>query len=77
MDDSHGMGERASTSIWYFVGATFLFVAPSLFFPEADPWVPFAFIAAGLLAVTCGGMQLGREIAHRRGQKNSPPPEVD
>ena len=53
-------------AIWYFVGATFLFAAPALFFPDADQWVRIALLAAGFLAIVGGGIQLGREIRLRR-----------
>ena len=39
MDTSRRNTEPPQIAIWYFVGATFLFVAPTLFFPDADLWV--------------------------------------
>ncbi len=67
--------EQPSISIWLFVGATFLFVAPELFLPGTDLWVKIAFIVAGFVVVVIGGIQLGREIARGRTGRGDLPPE--
>lgn len=58
-------------AVWYFVGATFVFAAPALFFPEAPLWVRIACFALGVLVVVGGGLQLSREIRQRRDDRNA------
>ena len=73
MTSPHANGGPPQISIWYFVGATFIFAAPALFFPDAELWVRIILLAAGCLAIVAGGVQLGREIAHRRTGSDTPP----
>ena len=63
-------------AVWYFVGATFIFAAPALFFPGAQPWVRVALFIAGFLVIVAGGIQLGREITQRRNRSGETPPEI-
>ncbi|MET0674021.1 MAG: hypothetical protein ABWY37_11070 [Microbacterium pygmaeum] len=63
-----------SIAIWYFVGATFIFAAPTLFFPGSPWWVTAGTLALGLVAMVLGGIQLGREIQQQRASRATPPP---
>ena len=73
MDTPRGNTEASQFAIWYFVGATFLFAAPALFFPGADLWIRIVFFAAGFLAIVGGGIQLGREISRSRDARGESP----
>lgn len=53
-------------AVWFFVGATFVFAAPLLFFPEAAWWARIVSLGVGFVLVVCGGIQLGRELRTRR-----------
>lgn len=64
----------AMISVWFFVGATFAFAAPTIFLGEAELWVRLVFIGVGLVLVVLGGVQFGREITARR-QGGTPPTE--
>jgi hypothetical protein len=58
------MTSRATeqTSVWYFVGATFIFVSPSLFFRDLNsPWLTFGTIAVGLVVMAAGFRVMARE----------------
>jgi hypothetical protein len=82
MNTTRGNTEPPQIAIWCFVGATFLFVAPTLFFPDADLWVRIVLFAAGFLAIVGGVIQLGREIRKRRDQRDESsrdenPPQPD
>ena len=61
MNTSPSGAQSPQIAVWYFVGATFAFAAPALFFADADLWVRLALFAAGFLAIVGGGIQLGRE----------------
>ncbi|MET0297220.1 MAG: hypothetical protein ABW024_07450 [Microbacterium sp.] len=61
-------------AIWYFVGATFVFAAPVIFFPDAGVWLRIATLALGFALIVVGGIQLGREITQRRENKAAAPP---
>ena len=68
---------RSSTpqiAVWYFIGATFIFAASTLFFPDAPLWIRISCLALGFLVVVAGGFQLGREI-RQRGDGRTVPPE--
>lgn len=73
MTSSQAKTESPQVAIWYFVGATFIFAAPALLFPDAELWVRIIVFAAGFLAIVAGGVQLGREIAERRTTRDAPP----
>lgn len=62
-----------SIAVWYFVGATFVFAAPVIFFPEAPWWVRLTSITVGLVVTVLGGIQLGREIRQQRTNRDAPP----
>jgi hypothetical protein len=53
------MPEQTSTphtAVWYFIGATFIFAAPTIFFRDADlPWLLVAALVLGF-AVFAGGI---------------------
>lgn len=67
-------GSTPQVAVWYFVGATFLFAAPVLFFADADPWVHVVTLVLGFAAIVVGGIHLGREITQWQKKKNAPPP---
>ena len=77
MNASLGNTETPQIAIWYFVGATFIFAAPTLFFPDADLWVRIVLFAIGFLAIVGGGIQLGREIRQRRERRDESPRDDD
>lgn len=66
MNTSRGGAETPQITVWYFVGATFAFAAPALFFPEASLWVRILLFAVGVGAMIGGGVQLGREMKGKR-----------
>lgn len=53
-------------AVWFFIGATFVFAAPVIFFPDAPFWLRLVTLGLGMLLVIGGGVQLGREIRGRR-----------
>lgn len=67
------------TSVWYFVGATFIFSSPELFFRDFDrPWLPLVAYGLGLVVFVTGTVVLVREQRQHRGvgSTESPgPPE--
>lgn len=55
------------TSIWYFVGATFIFGAPALYFPGDEYfWLRLATIVLGFVVVAAGIVVFIREQGARR-----------
>lgn len=52
-------------AVWYFIGATFLFVAPILFVTDAPLWVRILSLVLGGIAMIIGGVKLAREISQR------------
>lgn len=66
--------ETPQIAVWYFVGATFIFIAPTMFFQGSAPLpVTTGTLVAGFIVVVLGGVQLGREIRQRR-RDDAPPP---
>ena len=61
-----GHTDQRSTAVWYFVGATFLFVLPNQLFTDSDGWVRTVFIVFGIVAMAAGFAQMRREFAGRR-----------
>jgi hypothetical protein len=53
-------------AVWYFVAATFVFAAPTLFFDSGEPWLRILTVIVGFALVIAGGVQLGREMKSRR-----------
>ncbi|MCY1718691.1 hypothetical protein OVA26_17280 [Microbacterium sp. SL62] len=51
----------ASTTVWYFVGATFVFALPMMLFPGMPWWARVATIAFGGAFIAAGLWQLRRE----------------
>jgi 4-hydroxybenzoate polyprenyltransferase len=50
------------TSVWYFVGATFILISPALFFRDLNsPWLTFGTIVAGLVLMALGFRVMARE----------------
>lgn len=54
------------TAVWYFIGATFIFISPTLFFPDVGMWLPIASLALGLLVFTFGAFVFFRELGLTR-----------
>jgi hypothetical protein len=77
MTSSQAGNETPQIAIWYFVGATFLFAASVTFFPDAQLWVRIILWVAGFIAVLGGGVQLAREIAHRRAAPPTTDPDAE
>lgn len=73
MNTSPTASDTPQIAVWYFVAATFIFAAPAVFFPEADLWVRIVLLAAGLVTVVGGGIQLGREITQKRPKRPETP----
>ena len=57
----------AQVAVWYFVGATFLFVTPILFIPDAPLWLRVVSLILGVIVMIAGGVQFAREISQRNG----------
>lgn len=70
---SKGSTSAPQIAVWYFVGATFIFAAPVLYFPDAELWIRIASFALGFLVMIAGGVRLAREITQRRDSRNAPP----
>lgn len=73
MNTSRGGAQTPQIAVWYFVGATFAFAAPALFFPDASLWVRIVLFAVGVGAMIGGGIQLGREMKHTRDRPGEAP----
>ncbi|PPF56501.1 hypothetical protein C5B94_03535 [Clavibacter michiganensis] len=59
-------------AVWCFIAATFVFATPVIVFGgSAVLWVTILSLAAGLLLVVLGGVQLGRELSARKGDPPS------
>jgi hypothetical protein len=57
-------------AVWFFVAATFACVMPVLFFRgSAGLWVTVVSLAAGMLLMVLGGIQLGREVKAGRSRR--------
>lgn len=54
-----------------FVCATFAFIAPGLFFPDAPPALRITLIAIGFVALIAGMIRLRRELPERRTGRDS------
>lgn len=59
-------------ALWFFLGATFVFAAPVIFFPDAPFWLRMVTLGIGMLLVVGGGIQLGREVRGRRAGAEAP-----
>lgn len=57
--------DSPSVAVWYFVGATFAFAAPTLWFADAAPWIRIAFLVVGMLAIVGGAVHIGRATRQR------------
>lgn len=53
-------------AVWYFIGATFLFVAPILFVTDAPLWLRILSLMLGGIVMVIGGVKFAREITQRR-----------
>lgn len=54
-------------AVWFFVAATFVFAAPTIWFQGSAPlWVTIVTLVGGLVLVALGGIRFGREIRDRR-----------
>jgi hypothetical protein len=67
--DHHPSPAPPQVSVWFFVGATFLFAAPALFVPDAPAWIRFGLFGLGLVAIAVGIVHFAREVTHRRSQR--------
>ena len=74
---SNRISSTSQSAVWWFIGATFLFIAPTLLFRTAPAWVMFLCLALGFIALVTGGIQLGREIRRRRDTKDAPSDQDD
>ena len=70
---SKSSSSTPQVAVWCFIGATFLFIAPTLLFRDAPWWVTIVCVVLGLVATVGGGIQLGREIRQRRDSGDAPP----
>lgn len=59
---SAGQNRPSQQAVWYFIGATFIFVLPNTLFDDLSGWPRFAFIALGILVLIAGFVQLRREF---------------
>ncbi|MFE1645225.1 hypothetical protein ACFM35_06600 [Microbacterium sp. P01] len=53
----------SSTAVWYFVGATFIFISPILFFRDAGAWLNILTVAVGAAVFGAGMVVFRREQA--------------
>jgi hypothetical protein len=63
---------RPETSVWYFVGAVFIFAVPNLLFRDIEPWARIGIIALGFAVMIAGFVQLRREMTARRDGDSGP-----
>ncbi|MCD2499823.1 hypothetical protein [Microbacterium nymphoidis] len=61
---------RPETSVWYFVGAVFIFAVPNLVFRDIELWARIGVIALGFAVMAAGFVQLRREIT-AKGDRDS------
>lgn len=55
-------GTPQQTSVWYFVGATFIFASPILFFRGVDSmWWSIGTLAVGFVVMAAGFRVMARE----------------
>ena len=66
MSSDHDQGQTSS-SLWYFIGATFIFAMPNLMFGDLAWWARLALLALGLAVMAAGFVQLRREMRAKRG----------
>ncbi len=59
----------ASVSVWYFVGATFVFTLPTLLFPDMPWWARAASIPLGAALIAVGIWQLRREMMDKKNRR--------
>jgi 4-hydroxybenzoate polyprenyltransferase len=60
------------TSVWYFVGATFILISPALFFRDLNsPWLTFGTIVAGLVLMALGFRVMAREREAARSARDA------
>jgi 4-hydroxybenzoate polyprenyltransferase len=60
------------TSVWYFVGATFILISPALFFRDLNsPWLTFGTIVAGLVLMALGFRVMAREREAARAARDA------
>lgn len=75
------MAQRTTTpqtAVWYFVGATFVFLSPTLIFQfqGADVlWLRLLTLGVGLVIFTSGIVVLAREQRQRRDSRDADTPE--
>ncbi len=76
MTDTNHPESPAQIAVWYFVGATFAFSLPNLFFPDAELWTRILLFVAGMALMIAGGFRLAQEVGARRGGSRGdvPPP---
>lgn len=67
--------QPSQQAVWYFAGATFLFVFSSTLFDSSSGWLRFAFTALGILAMVAGFVRLRREMRARGGKRPSGHPD--
>lgn len=48
MTDTNHPESPTQIAVWYFVGATFAFSLPNLFFPDAELWTRILLFVAGM-----------------------------
>ncbi|KAA9084148.1 hypothetical protein [Microbacterium radiodurans] len=66
MSNDRNQGQ-ASSSLWYFIGATFIFAMPNLMFGDLAWWARLALLVLGLAVMAAGFVQLRREMRAKRG----------
>jgi hypothetical protein len=60
-------------AVWYFVGATFAGVAPSMFFTGVEVWMRLLFLGISLALIFAGFVQLRREAGWGKPDGDEPP----
>lgn len=76
MTDTNHPESPTQIAVWCFVGATFAFSLPNLFFPDAELWTRILLFVAGMALMIAGGFRLAQEVGARRGGSRGdvPPP---
>lgn len=62
------------TAVWYFLGATFVLISPTLLFRGADVWVNIVTLVVGIALLAMGIAVFIREQQQRRASRDETDP---
>ena len=62
-------GRSSEEAVWWFVGATFAFISPTLFFRDMPGWVHIGTAVLGTALLIVGFFKYREERRHARAQR--------